>query len=875
MFYFNTLNLNQISGGNQVKQGDFGSTFTYKLADEKNQELNAFDQKTAYVNLVLNNNIIFTTTVIVDDSTVTFNIDKAIPTGLYFLEIKIDRYIFPSDRQTIILVTSGSVAYDLKELVPNYDTNMTITGILSDLSQKGIDISGLKNRLEDFESTNNSRLLSVESGLATTTQNMEGIDRVFSDRTFATLAELQAAYPNGTNQRHIVAEDGKWYWWDGTIWKAGIVAQAVGIPEKGIGTNALKDATVIASKTDFATQRVLFMADKLDYKTVGIGSFKDYRVNDISISENVQYKITAESAKMLGLQTVHVSSYREDGTEIQNKIFDIPSAGSAIRGYSYTGVTPLGTFKIQIRFFFVSNASAAGETITSGMNLWIKGVVVTAGDITLRDNVKIRNKNMSDDSVDNRLLSMYNKRFFLVPFSYVNLPNFDTKNGMLTLYKGTALYNGDTKELVAETVADVLLSTTSTSQINYLVYHTGLKQFQLLPSYTQLSNLIPLGAIERRSGRGALACQYTIDSHASNLGVVPFESLDETTRNYIQQGGSFLPLGEMDATRAKIADTYSHDRFSYIMLTDLHLDYKENKYIEHAKKQVGVAVDLANSTDVDMLVLGGDYTSGGNPQKEETNSYVRMVTDELKKCRKPVLMLRGNHDNNANNNQPIEEQISTSELYATTQAIFRQDNFVYDPQVVDGMYFYVDFPRKKTRAIVLDTYNPEYAPRQLEWFYESALSQKEEGWRYVILTHVPLNIRYNSGGATWAATNGEDYERLISALNNRHSYQSKTVPITDFGDYQSQVISVSFGHTHASYAEYREDLRSFCISTGCGAILGSSPFNTLTNDDGSTNRLVGQKDNDPTKYLFDVLSCTEEKLNRIRFGNGSDKEVLA
>ncbi|HFI0332254.1 TPA: glycerophosphodiester phosphodiesterase [Streptococcus suis] len=147
MFYFNTLNLNQVSGGNQVKQGDFGSTFTYKLADEKNQELDVFDQKTAYVNLVLDNNIVFTTTVIVDGPTVTFNIDKAIPTGLYFLEIKIDSYIFPSDRQTIILVTAGAVAYDLKDLVPNYDTNMTISSILSDLSQKGIDITDLKTKM--------------------------------------------------------------------------------------------------------------------------------------------------------------------------------------------------------------------------------------------------------------------------------------------------------------------------------------------------------------------------------------------------------------------------------------------------------------------------------------------------------------------------------------------------------------------------------------------------------------------------------------------------------------------------------------------------------------------------------------------------------
>ena len=179
MFYFNTLNLKQLSGGNQVKQGDFGSTFTYELADEKGRELNIFDQKTAYVNLVLNNNIVFTTTVIVDGSTVTFNIDKAIPTGLYFLEIKIDSYILPSDRQTIILVTAGAVAYDLKDLVPNYDTNMTITGILSDLSQKGIDINDLKTKMSAIYNNalaDHAEIIQARGGQSSLDARLDGLD---------------------------------------------------------------------------------------------------------------------------------------------------------------------------------------------------------------------------------------------------------------------------------------------------------------------------------------------------------------------------------------------------------------------------------------------------------------------------------------------------------------------------------------------------------------------------------------------------------------------------------------------------------------------------------------------------------------------------
>ena len=147
MEFFNSLNLTQIKGGTKLKQGDLGSVLSYSLTDENGQEITSFDTKTAYINLVLDDKIWFTTTTLVDISRVTFRIDKAIPIGLYYLEIKIDDYIFPSDRDSIILIEEGSTPYDLKELVPNYDINMTLKGILSDLSQKGVDITDLNRRI--------------------------------------------------------------------------------------------------------------------------------------------------------------------------------------------------------------------------------------------------------------------------------------------------------------------------------------------------------------------------------------------------------------------------------------------------------------------------------------------------------------------------------------------------------------------------------------------------------------------------------------------------------------------------------------------------------------------------------------------------------
>ncbi|MCK1227498.1 SGNH/GDSL hydrolase family protein [Streptococcus uberis] len=184
MLYFNTLNLKQISGGNQVKQGDFGSTFSYRLEDEKNQEIYILDQKTAYINLSIDSTINFTTTAIVDKETVTFHIDKAIPTGLYYLEIKIDNYIFPSDKSTVILVEKGAVAYDLKDLIPNYDTNMTITGILSDLSQKGIDINDLKTKISAIYNnalSDHAEILNARGGLANLDARLDGLDAKDTD----------------------------------------------------------------------------------------------------------------------------------------------------------------------------------------------------------------------------------------------------------------------------------------------------------------------------------------------------------------------------------------------------------------------------------------------------------------------------------------------------------------------------------------------------------------------------------------------------------------------------------------------------------------------------------------------------------------------
>ena len=235
MEFFNSLNLKQIKGGTKLKQGDLGSVLSYSLTDENGQEITSFDNKTAYINLVLDDKIWFTTTTLVDISRVTFRIDKAIPIGLYYLEIKIDDYIFPSDRDSIILIEEGSTPYDLKELVPNYDINMTLKGILSDLSQKGIDISDLKTKMNAIY--NNALADHVEVAkargvYATLANRLQSIDEMLISKlnsltnispkdVVESFNALVSTYPTGSEGVFITADTGHWYFWNGSSWEDG------------------------------------------------------------------------------------------------------------------------------------------------------------------------------------------------------------------------------------------------------------------------------------------------------------------------------------------------------------------------------------------------------------------------------------------------------------------------------------------------------------------------------------------------------------------------------------------------------------------------------------------------------------------------------
>lgn len=111
----NTLNLIQVKGGVNIKQGDSSSVLEYELGynvgSDMMSDLN-LNGKTAHISLYNRfNNTKWTKDSIVKDNRVSFTINEALGLGVYVLDIEVDGHVFPSDREMYVRVHEGYESY--------------------------------------------------------------------------------------------------------------------------------------------------------------------------------------------------------------------------------------------------------------------------------------------------------------------------------------------------------------------------------------------------------------------------------------------------------------------------------------------------------------------------------------------------------------------------------------------------------------------------------------------------------------------------------------------------------------------------------------------------------------------------------------------
>lgn len=111
----NTLNLIQVKGGVNIKQGDSKSVLEYELGytDGANMMTDPMlDGKTANINLYNRlKNTKWSRQSTVKGNRVSFAIDEALELGVYMLDIEVDGHVFPSDGESRIRIHEGYESY--------------------------------------------------------------------------------------------------------------------------------------------------------------------------------------------------------------------------------------------------------------------------------------------------------------------------------------------------------------------------------------------------------------------------------------------------------------------------------------------------------------------------------------------------------------------------------------------------------------------------------------------------------------------------------------------------------------------------------------------------------------------------------------------
>ena len=111
----NTLNLIQVKGGVNIKQGDNSSILEYELGYTDGADMMTdlkLDGKPAKVTLYNRlTNEKWTTDTVVKGNRVSFTIDVALKLGVYVLDIDVAGHIFPSDQEMYVRVHEGYQSY--------------------------------------------------------------------------------------------------------------------------------------------------------------------------------------------------------------------------------------------------------------------------------------------------------------------------------------------------------------------------------------------------------------------------------------------------------------------------------------------------------------------------------------------------------------------------------------------------------------------------------------------------------------------------------------------------------------------------------------------------------------------------------------------
>lgn len=328
-------------------------------------------------------------------------------------------------------------------------------------------------------------------------------------------------------------------------------------------------------------------------------------------------------------------------------------------------------------------------------------------------------------------------------------------------------------------------------------------------------------------------------------------------------------------------------KFNLALITDNH--YQADNYSPHSLGHYANIAALSRIAPIDAIVSGGDNINGDH-YRDQTLVETRQATSTLyyrAGLDTDVFFALGNHDTGAYQGSSGEDKTKpeycirldeVKDFYNSKASLFgevRED---------DSFYFYKDYPSKKIRLIVLNSFDfPEtvnedgtykynflkdsaYRNSQLNWLANSALMLPNNDWQVVIYTHCPLpgTFEIAAGSSTpLSQTNSESLIKIINAFqagSNLEINDDGEFPVILNANYTAQgkgtVISLISGHIHQDGQMNYRGIN--CIETGSSFCYS-----------GDTGRVV----NTETEDLWDLyeIDSVNRSIRIMRFGAGNDR----
>lgn len=265
-------------------------------------------------------------------------------------------------------------------------------------------------------------------------------------------------------------------------------------------------------------------------------------------------------------------------------------------------------------------------------------------------------------------------------------------------------------------------------------------------------------------------------------------------------------------------DQVGEDAVNYVFITDLHFDNNNPE----VTKQVELITNMANNDDsIDMVVVGGDITTGMFTTKAAAIEATQTAIAPLQNCTKPVIVLRGNHDDNtylSENDKAVLASRTISDIdwnenvvkFVNNEETYSQ--FVHNTANENSAYFYYDIEKngKTTRVIALNACDQDlifdedgnvtvlpvsvrsweitdglltegrtvtygagvsmygYSSRQMKWLAEEALNGFDGD--IIVLSHMGTDGHAQSNSSVTPVKNSEALNKILNAYQTKGTY---------------------------------------------------------------------------------------------------------